>query len=234
MEDNVTERSLTEKQRNPLMKWIVLLCALLFAVIVLQIAILLRTTRLTATYELRPKPAYSALTATTLNSIKPAKPKIWEEPLLQPDDWPSQMDAAFRDAQRMFEQMDSRFPNAFGSMTARDPFMHFDEGWDLLATTPTMDMREHDKNYIVQINLATMNPSNIEATLSGRMLTISSTANESKGRTSQTSMFETRVQIPGPIGDPQTAQAAITNGILTIIIPKGQDAGNGTQVVRLL
>jgi HSP20 family molecular chaperone IbpA len=237
MEDNLTERSLMEKQENPLTKWIVFFCALLLVIIVLQVAILVQTNS-HAMYQppltqAESKQLASIPTPNTTRST--ATP--WEEPRIAPGDWPAQMDMACREAQRIFDGMDSRLPPAFASMTARDPFTHFDEGWDLLAKTPTMDMREHSNHYIVQINLATLNPSNIEATLSGRILTISSTANELKGRTSHSSRFETRVQIPGPVGDPQAAQAVVTNGILTIMIPKGQlhteATGHGTEMVKL-
>lgn len=221
------ERSSTVGQTNPLLKLIVFLCVLLLAVLILQIVILLRTNKFVAGREVR-------LVSPPVCQIRPAvAPVQTHRPPY--DNWPSQMDTALNNAQRIFDRMDSTFANAFLNMRRSDPFIHFDDGWDRLMISPAMDMREHDNNYVVLCYLPTISPSNVSVVLNDRMLTVSSSAREWDGRTAQTSSFETHVQIPGPVGDLQQAAASLSNGVLKIIIPKGPDAMlRGNQVLKLL
>jgi HSP20 family molecular chaperone IbpA len=230
------ERSSTVRQRHPLLKWIIFLCVLLFAVLVLQVVLLFKTNKLAARSEV-PVRAKASLTPPAVQPPVRAEnaniPPHFHRP--QNDNWPSQMDSAFNDAQRMFDRMDSTFANAFWNMRRSDPFTHFDDGWDGLMTSPGMDMREHDNNYVVLCYLPAISPSNVSVTLSGRMLTVTSTAKEWDGRTAQTSSFESRVQIPGPVGDLQQAAASLSNGVLKIIIPKGPSGvPGGNQIVKLM
>jgi HSP20 family molecular chaperone IbpA len=234
-----TERSSTAGQRHPLFKWIVLLCVLLLAVLALQIVILFRTNKLTVERQ-APVRARVALTPPAVQP--PDGPQIPANANIPPqlrrpprDNWPSQMDSAFNDAQRMFDRMDSTFVNAFLNMRRSDPFTHFDDGWDRLGTSPAMDMREHDNKYVVLCYLPTVSPSNVSVLINGRMLTVASSARLWDGRTAQTSSFETRVQIPGPVGDLQQATASLSNGVLKIIIPKGSAAiVPANEIVKLL
>jgi HSP20 family molecular chaperone IbpA len=221
-----TERSSTAGQRHPLFRWIVFLCVLLLAVLVLQVVILFRTNKLA--YERQgPVVPRASLTHSAAQPTEcpraTANANIPQQPPRPPrDNWPSQMNSAFNnDAQRMFERMDSTFANAFLNMRRADPFAHFDDGWDRLVTSPGMDMREHDNKYVVLCYLPTVSPSNVSVTINGRMLTVSSTAREWDGTTAETSSFQSRVQIPGPVGDLQQATASLSNGVLKIIIPKG-------------
>jgi HSP20 family molecular chaperone IbpA len=235
-----TERSSTVGQRQPLFKWIVLLCVLLLAVLALQVMILSKTNKLAVERQspaAKPQVSLAPLVAHPMeNPQPPTNANITAQSRRQPrDNWPSQMDVAFNDAQRMFDRMDSTFANAFHNMRRADPFTHFDDGWDRLVTSPAMDMREQGNKYVVLCYLPTVSPSNVSVTINGRMLTVCSTVSQWDGRTAQTSSFESRVQIPGPVGDIQQAAASLSNGVLKIIIPKGSAAAlPANQIVKLL
>ncbi|NCC53660.1 MAG: Hsp20/alpha crystallin family protein, partial [Spartobacteria bacterium] len=96
----------------------------------------------------------------------------------------------------------------------------FDEHWDRLYASPTMDMREMDDCYEVVVSLPGISESDIEVTLEGRILTIVGKVRTSQEGQSSYRQFTSRIQLPGPVDGQQIAKTTLANGMLRISIPK--------------
>jgi HSP20 family molecular chaperone IbpA len=136
--------------------------------------------------------------------------------------------AQMQEAQRMFAQMDSMFESVVHDAALPGPFMDFDNGWDALLTSPAMDMRERDKDYVVVFSFPGVKVSDVNVTLDGRLLTV--VTEVPVGRDGHKAVFQRSIQLPGPVGEAQLASASITNGILRVSIPKG--TGSESKAVR--
>ncbi len=130
-----------------------------------------------------------------------------------------------------FNRMMSEALQSFDQMSGR---MNFDSGWDRLPASPTMDMRAFDDRYEVLFSLPGIQNSDIRVLLEGRLLTISSEGGDASNGRREFNRFESRVQLPGPVGDPQAAQASFTNGILKVVVPRSQDGEAPIRAVQLI
>ena len=110
--------------------------------------------------------------------------------------------------------------DAFENMERMSSLMNFDAGWDSLPASPTMDMRELADRYEVIYSLPGLHRNDLKVMLDGRLLTVASAAQENTHRQASYNRFESRVQLPGPVGDPQKAQADFTNGVLKVTVPR--------------
>lgn len=133
-----------------------------------------------------------------------------------------------QEAKRMFAQMDSMFESMVHDSALIGPFVNIDDGWDALVTSPAMDMKEREKEYVVVFSLPGVKLSDVTVTLDGRLLTVATAV--SIGRQGNVATFQRSIRIPGPVGEAQLASAAITNGILRVTIPKG--TGSESKAVR--
>lgn len=143
------------------------------------------------------------------------------------------------DMRRLQEQMDRMVDAMF-----RDSFMEpsllgrqlgfGDEGWDRLAVSSSMEMKEKDDAYWVSIALPGMDKSQIHIAVEGRILHIAANQETRKNPSPDSTApaaspatpsamssqhFETRLMLPGPIR-PESIQAVYENGVLTVTIPK--------------
>jgi len=138
-----------------------------------------------------------------------------QHPLAPPDFFAvrNRMDDLLRQAMAEFEQM--------------APIINFDEGWSSLMLTPAMDMRdETDENeYVVVFSLPGIDASGIRVSLDGRLLTVSCSSRGGTSHASGFGEFVRSVWLPGPVGDRELARAVVTNDVLRIVIPKGEEAG---------
>ncbi len=121
----------------------------------------------------------------------------------------------------IFRDMDSLFIDALANMAQLRSAMHIDEGWDALSASPTMDMRDEDTDYLVSFSIPGTQSSDIEVSLDGRVLTVQALTPVQGPHFTHIQHFERRVLLPGPVGDADDAHASITNGVLTVRIPKG-------------
>ena len=129
--------------------------------------------------------------------------------------------------------IDSLFIDAMANMAQLRSAMHIDEGWDVLVASPTMDMRDEDADYLVSFSIPGAQSSDIEVSLDGRVLTVRALAPVRGPRYTHIQHFERRVLLPGPVGDADEAHASITNGVLTVRVPKGMGMSTPQGSLRL-
>ena len=128
----------------------------------------------------------------------------------QDDDNP--MMSLQRDLNRVFEDFWGRFDNPFGGMTAGGP---------------RTDISETDEAMLVSVDLPGLDENDIEVNATDDMLTIRGEREEKTdkdGFTSQSRRSFHRM-IPVPPGvDPEKAEAEFKRGVLTVTLPKTEEA----------
>jgi HSP20 family molecular chaperone IbpA len=129
----------------------------------------------------------------------------------------------WQQARNMMEGMDALFENTVTKFERMETFFDLDNGWDATMTSPAMDMREQQDDYVVIFSLPTPRPSDLQVLLDGRVLTILTVFNQPAliHRYGEPLRFEKRVQMPGPVGDSSLAAAHLTNGLMRVSVPKG-------------
>jgi HSP20 family protein len=132
-----------------------------------------------------------------------------------------------------FAAMDSMMIDAFRDMARLRSGGSMDDGWDSLSVSPTMDMRSSDLDYIVSMSIPGVDPSNINVSLSGRVLTVQAAKSVSQNEYSGVRHFERRILLPGSIGDANDVRADMTNGILRVYVPKGSHEDQNRITIRL-
>ncbi|OGV45152.1 MAG: hypothetical protein A2X46_11090 [Lentisphaerae bacterium GWF2_57_35] len=124
--------------------------------------------------------------------------------------------------------------DAFENFERMSSLMNFDAGWEALSASPTMDMRELDDRYEVIYSLPGLNAAELQVMLEGRLLTVSSSGQDSSNPRGAYNQFESRVQLPGPVGDPREANADFTNGVLKVSVPRATGQEQLAQPVKLM
>ena len=129
----------------------------------------------------------------------------------------------------MRQDMGRFFAQAMGEFERMERFINFDDGWPLLAPSPTMDMRQMADAYVVDFSLPGLDPSKINVSLEGRLLTVSGVT---AARTRQSSVqggqrFEQAVLLPGAVEADGEARAVMTNGVLRVIVPRERGTAGG-------
>jgi HSP20 family molecular chaperone IbpA len=142
---------------------------------------------------------------------------------LSPYTRPGAANDPWQQARHMMEGMDALFENAVTKFERMETFFDLDNGWDATMTSPAMDLREQQDDYVVVFSLPTPRPSDLQVLLDGRVLTILTVFNQPAliHRYGEPLRFEKRVQMPGPVGDSALAAAHLTNGLLRVSVPKG-------------
>jgi len=112
-------------------------------------------------------------------------------------------------------------------------WVDLDRGWESLLSSPAMDMREDRGAYIVLFSLPGTRPTDIAINMEGRILTLRAPVHGSYGRRGVGLAFERRVRVPGPVRAAD-ASAAMTNGVLRVVLPKGGEADTQVCRIRLL
>ncbi len=142
----------------------------------------------------------------------------------------------FKEMEEMHKQMEQMFQGAFGRFNASPKFNMFSQG---LSFNPTMDIEEHDNEYVVRMDIPGADSSKINVTIEDRVLTISGTREEEIAQQSPTSkqlrserrlgQFERVMTLPGPVKQSEM-KANYENGVLTVTIPKDDKAANSTTI----
>jgi len=142
---------------------------------------------------------------------------------------------------RMQRQIDAMFAHALDERGTRNT--GFDEGWARLQVTPGFNIQEKDSAYQVLIRLPGVEKSGIHITLNGAVLSITAdqefeqrvehapdTAHQIR-RSSQ--HYERHLRLPGATSDQSKIQAAFTNDLLSITIPKEAPQNPVVQPVQI-
>ena len=131
-------------------------------------------------------------------------------------------------------RVDRLFERALGDIRALDTLVDFDDGWTALLSSPTMDMRDREHDYLVMFSLPGLDGAKINITLEGRLLTVSSRSSHPARRSAQHVQFERRVWLPGPVASADSAEAVLTNGVLTVVVPKSDTAAKAPGRTRIM
>jgi HSP20 family molecular chaperone IbpA len=143
-------------------------------------------------------------------------------------------DSVFGPARQVFDEMDAFFERAISDFERMEAIFDPHRDWDAIPASPTMDMREREDSYIVLFSLPGLSSSDVEVSLEGRLLSIFSVFNHPAYRDpyGHPATLRRRIRFPGPVADADMARVFVTNGILTISVPKsqGEAAGNRTKL----
>lgn len=135
----------------------------------------------------------------------------------------SRMDRLHAQAFRMFESSFDDFRLAGKSLGPEAQM-------EVLVISPAMDMREFDDCYLVAISLPRDARPELSVTLDGRVLSVNG---RQSGRGGTAWQFAKRVQLPGPI-ETQSVHATLTNGVLRIVAPKGNETTTGSKSAKIM
>lgn len=130
------------------------------------------------------------------------------------------------------EKMDILMTDAIKNVARLQSSVRFHRGWDALRVSPSLDMRHTKSGYLITLSLPGVNPDDLEVLLDGRVLTVMALCGPSDG-TGQLCRYERRVLLPGPVGAVEEAQAHLTNGVLSVHVPRGEDYTVHRAVTRL-
>ncbi|MBN2143446.1 MAG: Hsp20/alpha crystallin family protein [Candidatus Aureabacteria bacterium] len=131
----------------------------------------------------------------------------------------------FEEMQRMREAMDHMFQNSLGRFKSSPNYKGLLQD-DFFS--PDMDLKEKEDQYIVRLDIPGMDKSDINITLSDRVLSVSGRrdiqhqekdSNQMLRQERYQGQFKRSLTLPGPV-DEGKMKAQYQNGVLTIIIPK--------------
>ncbi len=166
----------------------------------------------------------------------PGAPTLQSPPSWVNDDWslpdPFANGSPWDQMNRLHQQMDQLFNDTFSQFPPDQATM--------LATmsSPNLDVREEKDHYTVRADMPGADKATIKVNVDGRLLTISgqrTSVNETKDNDkvirSERSMaqFVRSIELPGPVKT-NAVDAKYDNGVLTLNLPKGDEATSGTQV----
>jgi HSP20 family protein len=128
------------------------------------------------------------------------------------------------DPRREVDELNSRFGQLIQSLIGGEAGIGGSAGW-----SPPVDVEETEDAYVVDVDLPNVNPEDVNLEMRGEELRISG-AFEERGRGGvvrrqgrQTGEFEYMIDLPSDI-DSDQVQAAYSNGVLTVTVPKARDA----------
>jgi HSP20 family protein len=170
------------------------------------------------------------------NTTSPPAPPVTVTPnqaWTNPDPFDQQNWDPFAEMQRMREQMDQMFNNAFGKFQQSGRFNDlFDSQFPV---SPNVDLQETKDAFEVTVDLPGAEKSNIKTTLKDNTLQIVAESDASKESNNNTSSggqtlrkerwvgrFERSITLPQPI-DASGMTTKYENGVLRIHIPKAKD-----------
>lgn len=146
-------------------------------------------------------------------------------PLDLPDD---AMDP-LRQMQKIQREIDMMLSSALDDMGHFGFPENFDEGWNSLAVSPTMDMREESSNLVLMVTLPGMTTNDVHLTLHGSLLRIvaekrnSLSAADIRNTSSHgrrgMSRIERMIRLPAAPERIDDVQARLENGLLRITVP---------------
>lgn len=240
MDGYIMEASPTDKTAPR--KWFTLNRVLLIGIMALQVAILValyrssnarkedqgRRMRSQERASTEPTGYFAAIPASTFH-----RPLSIHNPSLDEMGWDIHHAPPLAHAQAMHEEMNRMLHRAYDQFSEMERLLDADTGWNSLMTSPTMDMREQGDSYVVDFSLPGIHLSEIEVTLEGRLLTLSTRVNEQAPTHQSLTQFERKVLLPGPVEAADAAHATVTNGVLKVVIPKAKGATAGAARGRI-
>jgi len=122
------------------------------------------------------------------------------------------------------DELNSRFGQLIQSLIGGETGIGGSAGW-----SPPVDVEETDDAYVVDVDLPNVNPENVNLEMRGEELRISGAFEErSRGgvvrrQGRRTGEFEYMIDLPSDI-DSEQVQAAYSNGVLTVTVPRARDA----------
>lgn len=175
----------------------------------------------------------AATTAQESSSVKSVAPAN-HAPIYAWDDWPGPLAAgsAWDQLNSLHQQMDQMFNNTL----SRFPV----DGSDLLSSmsSPNFDLRDDGSRYTIRADMPGADKASIKVNVEGRLVTISgertalseTTSNDKVLRSERNlARFERKIQLPGPV-KAASVEAKYDNGVLTLNLPKADEAASSTQV----
>jgi HSP20 family protein len=169
---------------------------------------------------------------------KPQPPTDAAHPAIDPlDDWPMAVGPGIAgnpwdQLNALHQRMDQMFNNALSQFPADDPAMIS------AMSSPNLDVREEKDHYTIRADMPGADKASIKVNVEGRLLTISGertavdeTKSDDKVVRSERSMaqFIRTIQLPGPV-KADAVDAKYDNGVLTLNLPKADQATSSTQV----
>ncbi|MDA0576626.1 MAG: Hsp20/alpha crystallin family protein [Verrucomicrobia bacterium] len=124
--------------------------------------------------------------------------------------------------------------NAMQEFRALESSMRFDEGWSALGRSPTLDMQDAGREYVVVCSLPGLDDTDINVTLEGRLLTILGQSSSTARHPLESVQFERRIWLPGAVDEGHNASAMLTNGVLRIVVPKADSMPQVAKLTRLM
>ena len=129
----------------------------------------------------------------------------------------------FKDLPALKEEMDKLWNRFFGERIFQEPF---GKGW-----APSVDVSETKENVVVKAEIPGMDGKDIDISLSGGVLTIKGEKKQEKEEKEENYYFAERsygafsrsIQLPQEV-QPDKVTASYKNGVLTIIMPKSEEA----------
>jgi HSP20 family protein len=149
------------------------------------------------------------------------------------------LDSLLFDLDRSFDPFRRRFWRSALGRTVQDlePFWRAEAGW---ATRPAVDIVEKEKSYEIKAELPGMDASNIELKVSDGTLTIKGEKKEEREEKKENyylserrfGSFQRSFSVPAGV-DADKIEAAFSNGVLTITLPKSAEAIQGEKKIAI-
>jgi HSP20 family protein len=218
--------------------WLTMVVAILVILVGVQGFFLYRLHR-DSVLEETPQAEGQAATASTSSGVHrpgtlfaaPGTSPLVIDPFLADPDWDP-----FREIQKMREQMDQFFGDAFNHFEQSRPSSSwFDFEW---PSRPRVDIRETEDAYNVTVELPGAEASTIQTNLAGQTLQITAALNKQSEESSDdesmgkilrrerwVSRFERNIQLEHPV-DADKMTTHFENGILKVHLPKSKGSYN--------
>ena len=139
---------------------------------------------------------------------------------------PSASESPMEQMRRLQGEVDRTFRNAFRDMHSMGPVMPFDQGWERLTVSSSMNFEDHGDEFVVTVHLPGADKSRIQVETQGRLLTIAvgSLTNSAPGVKGQGASishecFQSRLLLPELVRE-DDIQTDYDNERLTIRLPK--------------
>jgi HSP20 family protein len=126
--------------------------------------------------------------------------------------------------EQVTERMRRMLDQTFGGFGRWPSLLQESAGW-----SPLVDIEEHDDAYVLDAELPGVKRDDIDIELVGNELTITAELKEKertgvvRRRTRRTGRFDYRVMLPEQV-DPDQIDASLTEGVLTVRVPKSERA----------
>lgn len=130
----------------------------------------------------------------------------------------------FQQMQRMQQDIDRMFQRRCEELHRMALQPRFDDGWETLAVTPSLDMRETTNAVIIAFHLPGVQKSDIHIAVAGQVLKVAAVSSNAQktasGAQASRRQFERHVRLPFPPEQTADIKANFEGDTLTIVVPK--------------